>query len=144
MIQDNKNFLLFSTTGNSMFPCICWNEQILVERLLPEDMRIGDVVLFQSNKGHKVCHRIVKIEQKNGSLWFQTKGDRHRTYDEPVSQQAILGKVIAVKRKMRLREIDTKQRPVFLYKLYHSSFCCIFGLKKFLRFFCLNKAKSWL
>lgn len=132
MIQESKDLLLFSTTGSSMFPFIRWNEQILVKKVPPEKVGIADVILFQSDKGIKVCHRIVKIEDKDGTLWFQAKGDRNKFYDDPFSQQVILGEVIAIKRKMHLIELYTEGWRSFLYKFDCFIARCIFLIKKIL------------
>ena len=113
-----------------MFPFIRWDEQILVEKVSPENTRIGDIVLFQSDKGIKVCHRVVRIQNRNGTLWFQTKGERSRFYDAPISQEAILGKVIALKRKMRLIALNEKSRDYYLFRFESLFARCILSIKK--------------
>ena len=132
MIEENEKLLLFSTTGESMFPFIRWNEQILVKKVSPEKIERENVILFQSAQGSKVCHRVVKIEDKDGRLWFQTKGDRNSFYDPPVNQQAVLGKVIAVKRRMQLRELSAEGVSAFLYELDCFLARSIFHLRKLL------------
>lgn len=131
MIQQNKDFLLFFTQGTSMFPFLLGNEYILVKKVPTETIQLKDVVLFESDNGLKVCHRVVKINPDD-NLWFQTKGDRNKFYDAPVRQEAILGQVIAVKRKMNLIGLPNKGWEVFLYKLDCLFIYGIFYLKKFL------------
>lgn len=116
MIQENKDFLLLSTAGDSMFPFIRRNEEILVAKAPPEDIAIGDVILFKSENGDKVCHRIIKIENKDGALWFRAKGDRNKSSGELISQRDVLGKVIAVKRRMGLMGLRAGGRRSFLWK----------------------------
>lgn len=42
----------------------------------PEDINIGDVIVFQSKKPYPIIHRVIKKQE--GSLWvFQTKGDNN-------------------------------------------------------------------
>ncbi len=38
---------------------------------------IGDVIIFNANTKHPIIHRIVSIEEKNGKLYYSTKGDNN-------------------------------------------------------------------
>lgn len=142
MIKEAKDLSLFSTIGASMFPFIRWNEQILVKKMPPEKMRMRDIILYQTDDGTKICHRIVKIEDKSGALWFQTKGDRNKFYDPAVNQRAILGKVIAIKRRMHLIELNTTGWSTLLGKFYSFFARYIFLVKKFLTKITKNIGKS--
>ncbi len=133
MIQEDKNFLLFSTTGSSMFPFIRWNEQILIKKIPPEKMKISDVILFQSKNGIKICHRIVNIENRDGLLWFKTKGDRNRFYDPVFNNQAVLGKVIAVKHRKHFLEFNAKNWDYLFSKLKNFFVLFVFLTRKLLR-----------
>lgn len=48
-----------------------------------EDIKIGDIIVFQSHKTKPkpdpIIHRVVKIENKNNTYYFQTKGDNYKT-----------------------------------------------------------------
>jgi len=48
----------------------------------PEDIKVGDIVVFWSGKT-PIIHRVVKKWQENNAYYFQTKGDNYRT--NPVS-----------------------------------------------------------
>jgi hypothetical protein len=133
MIEEDRDLLFFSTAGASMFPFIRWDEQILVKRVLPEKLNIGDIILFQSEKGDKICHRLAKIESRDGLLWFQTKGERSKFYDPVVSQQAILGKVIAIKRRRHLRGFPLKRWRFFSEKFDGFFAGSVFFIKKLLK-----------
>lgn len=132
MIHKSKDIFMFSTSGNSMFPFIRWDDKILVKKMSPEKMRVRDIILFQSNEGTKVCHRIVKIEDKGGALWFQTKGDRSNFCDPLISHQAILGKVIAIKRKKRLVGHHPEKWYSYLDRFDFFFTCVLFIIKKLL------------
>jgi len=133
MIEEDRDLLFFSTAGASMFPFIRWDEQILVKRVPPEKLNIGDIILFQSEKGDKICHRLARIESRDGLLWFQTKGERSKFYDPPVSQQAILGKVIAIKRRRHLRGFPLKRWRFFSEKFDGFFAGSVFFIKKLLK-----------
>lgn len=103
-IQENKDLFLYTTAGGSMFPFIRWREYVIVKKVAGETLQPGDVVVFREDSGHAVCHRIVAIDVRSGKRWFRTKGDQRREDDAPVPEQAILGKVIAVRKKYGLLE----------------------------------------
>ena len=71
----------------------------------PEDIAIGDVVVFWSTKKDPIIHRVVKKWQENNIYYFQTKGDNYKTnpvsikstfLDETkVSEEQIVGNAIS-------------------------------------------------
>lgn len=50
----------------------------------PENIEIGDVVVFWSAKKDPIIHRIVKGWQENNTYYFQTKGDNYKTNPVPI------------------------------------------------------------
>ena len=44
----------------------------------PQDIKIGDVIVFWSAKKDPIIHRVVKKWQENGDYYFQTKGDNNK------------------------------------------------------------------
>lgn len=115
--KENQKVSLYSTMGASMFPFICWNEYIVVKDVLPQKIEIGDIVLFSSNNNSKVAHRVVKKGFVNGSLIFQTKGDRNNFLDEPIETNRIIGKVIVLRRKNKVFGLPSKGRELIGYKM---------------------------
>ena len=69
------------------------------------DIKIGDVVVFWSQKNDPIIHRVVKKWQENSTYYFQTKGDNYKTnptsiknvfLDETrISEDQIVGNAIA-------------------------------------------------
>ncbi len=64
----------------------------------PEKIKIGEVIVFQSNAAsHPIIHRVIAIEQKEDSYHFTTKGDHNsKTHGElgeqDIHQSRYLGK----------------------------------------------------
>jgi len=65
MISQNKkdedssgDLFLFETSGFSMWPFIRQGERLLVKRVFPDELRRGDLVLYQQNE-KLVCHRLI-------------------------------------------------------------------------------------
>ncbi|MDP3765483.1 MAG: signal peptidase I [Nanoarchaeota archaeon] len=50
----------------------------------PENIKIGDVVVFWSAKKDPIIHRVVKKWEYNNTYYFQTKGDNYKTNPMPI------------------------------------------------------------
>ena len=84
------------TRGLSMFPLISTGDRITVS---PEKSpSIGDLMVFKRN-GQMVCHRLVRVFEKDGMKYYRTRGDSFFNFDEPVTLDQILGKVIRIERE---------------------------------------------
>ncbi|MBN1792289.1 signal peptidase I [Candidatus Woesearchaeota archaeon] len=61
----------------------------------PEDVEVGDVIVFQSKKPYPIIHRVIRKEDKG--MWvFQTKGDNNAAQirDSELDETYVLEKVI--------------------------------------------------
>ncbi|HBH62542.1 MAG TPA: hypothetical protein DDX85_12560 [Nitrospiraceae bacterium] len=84
------------TRGVSMFPLINTGDRITVS---PErNPTMGDLIVFTSND-QMVCHRLVRVFEKDGMKYYQTRGDSLFSPDEPVTLNQILGKVVRIERE---------------------------------------------
>ena len=43
----------------------------------PENIRIGDIIVFKTSKPDPIIHRVTNIKEENGEIIFQTKGDHN-------------------------------------------------------------------
>lgn len=55
----------------------------------PENIEVGDVVVFWSTKKDPIIHRVVSKWQHNGVYYFQTKGDNYRTNPMPIKSPSL-------------------------------------------------------
>jgi signal peptidase len=91
----------FRAPGRSMYPTIRENEAITVEPVAPQDVKVGDIILYRSGES-VVAHRVMRIERGKGdTLRFILREDTWGTLDEPVEAEQILGKVVSVERAGR-------------------------------------------
>ena len=67
----------------------------------PENIQIGEVIVFWSARKVPIIHRVVKKWQENGIYYFQTKGDNNRisikdpSLDETrISQDKVIGNAV--------------------------------------------------
>lgn len=82
--------------GGSMEPHIHDGDAVLATSVQAEEIKPGDVVIFPDPEDRSSCivHRIISLEERDGSLLAATKGDGN-PYADPflVPVHAVLGKV---------------------------------------------------
>ena len=87
-------------TGRSMSPYLKGGETLTIRKVQPESLKRGDLIFFKDQSGFPVLHRIVRIQHKGrGQYIFQTKGDGTHTFDDPVLEDALIGKVCKIEPK---------------------------------------------
>lgn len=66
----------------------------------PEDVNVGDIIVFNANKEYPIIHRVVRIRSEE-KLYFMTKGDNNRNYIDDgrlnelaVSETQLLGRAV--------------------------------------------------
>jgi signal peptidase I len=81
--------------GSSMLPWVRPGDMVFVESAASEEVRCGDVVLFERG-GRLFAHRLIG---KRGDLsGFITKGDAHPNADPCLPASALLGRVARIQR----------------------------------------------
>jgi signal peptidase I len=91
----------FRAPGRSMYPTIRENEAITVEPVTPQDVKVGDIILYRL-RDSVVAHRVMRIETGKGdTVRFILREDTWGTLDAPVETRQILGKVVSVERAGR-------------------------------------------
>lgn len=92
-------YSLFRVMTGSMEPTMPTNSLIIVKRVSPSELTVGDVISFYSRDpellGAINTHRITEVEVLDGKYVFKTKGDANYQADVySVSQADVIGKVI--------------------------------------------------
>lgn len=80
--------------GNCMSPAIKEGDRLII-RHGSRDIRVGDVVIF-GFPGKFYVHRVIRIDGKKGEESFLLKADQNTFFNDPVTRDEILGKVIEV------------------------------------------------
>ncbi len=91
---NEQNSAWFQVTGECMAPLIRKGDIVL--SIPVADIHLGDIVVIAGTI--PAVHRVVNVS-KSGNLL--TKGDNSLTFDLPVTQNDLLGKVIAIIKKDR-------------------------------------------
>jgi signal peptidase I len=80
--------------GRSMLPFLKSGDVGTVIPVKPEELAIGDVVMFR-NSIKIIAHRIIEIRHHKGKYQIRTKGDSSRHPDQILEGPEILGKLIS-------------------------------------------------
>lgn len=93
--------LTLSTIGASMFPLLSSHNKITVAKCNYEELKPGDLILFKSQTDDSVlvAHRLIQKIKNENSYIFVTKGDATFNNDKPITQEAIMGKIIKIKKR---------------------------------------------
>lgn len=117
-ILENNHTLGIRTTGYSMYPALRPGDIGHIEKCMPTEIKVGDVVVFKSN-GKLIAHRLVAIDDVAGT--FLTKGDKNKFFDTPFATDAFVGKIISFERRGENKTIESPGMNVFRYLALHFS-----------------------
>lgn len=93
--------LQFPAIGRSMLPTIWAGDTLVVESVVPNQVRVGEVVVV-GRHGSLCAHRVIGIEADAENPRWITQGDALPVPDAPVSGNELLGRVAYVIRAGRL------------------------------------------
>ncbi len=83
----------FAVLSGSMEPSYPVGSIVLVRAAAPQDIRVGDAIMFSMGNGMRVTHRVTRIDAAAGNVI--TKGDANSSEDfTPVLYDQIIGKAI--------------------------------------------------
>lgn len=101
LIRDGR-LVRIRVTGRSMLPWLRDGEVVTLRRMARGTGRLGDLLLFRNRSGSMVLHRVVGRKGIiDGSRRYLLKGDSLARPDDPVHDEQIIGKVVAVSRRSR-------------------------------------------
>ncbi len=115
---------LFTVTGMSMWPFICHGrDKVVLKQPDQDQLKKGDIILFQTPGGKYLLHRIVKITDRE----FITAGDGNLFLDGVFPRDCVRGVVVKIIRKGR--EIDCGR---LRWKLVFAVWMSLFPVRKWL------------
>lgn len=105
--------------GYCMSPFIRHGDVVIIKPMNEAEVSIGDIVVFLYR--HRMfVHRLISKYQKKGKTVLLTKGDSFPHFDQPISPEDVLGKVVAIdrgKRKINLDNAFGRITNLFLAKI---------------------------
>jgi len=82
--------------SDSMGPLLRTGDHVLIQSIMPDNIKPGDIIVFK-NSDKLIVHRIIRKFNNNGLLFLQ-KGD-NTTNAGIVKSEDILGRVVAVRKR---------------------------------------------
>ena len=112
------------TTGVSMEPLLHDKRKKNATHVLivpvTDICKVGDMPLVFMKDGRYVLHRIIRVDKKDGKVFYQTRGD-NCIGSEYVSQDAVYGVVKEIYYKKRTVKVTDKAYNVYV-KIWMSSY----------------------
>ncbi len=97
----NTSTPMVVVVSDSMSPNINKGDLLFLQGVNPEDIKVGDVIVYDAYglwpgaPEDPIVHRVIDIEEDDGKLYFETKGDNNYKKDkEPVPENRVIGKVV--------------------------------------------------
>jgi len=111
--------------SGSMVPALRVGWIIVVRSVPPAQIKVGNIIVYHSTDPmipDPIVHRVIKINDVNGSLYFLTKGDANPINDaqagfepaEGIPQARVVGKVVYVIPYLGYAVLFLKQPPVYI------------------------------
>lgn len=133
LLAENRQ-AIFTVTGMSMWPFLCHGrDQVVVEHCNSEDLKKGDIVLFQTVLGNYMLHRITRLDENH----IETTGDGNCFRDGWFSTDCVKARVVKLIRKGK--KVDCRS-PV--WKLIFHVWMFLFPVRNYL-LRCLVKISHW-
>jgi len=82
--------------SGSMQPGINIGDIVIIKAIDGDQAQVGDIIMFPMGN-MKVTHRVIDVQQRDGTKYFTTKGDANSEAErDPVSAKNVKGKVVGV------------------------------------------------
>ncbi|SRR6266576_248262 len=95
----------FRAEGSSMYPTIRDGEAVTIAAVCTDDVVRGDVLLCRHEQ-RMVAHRVVGVGSRGRERFFELRGDSKASSDMPVDVDAVVGRIIDVRRDGRLVKLS--------------------------------------
>lgn len=80
--------------SGSMLPTIKIGDMIIVKKVDPTTIEVGDIIQFKQDK-IRIVHRVIDIERKGSQIGFVTKGDNNSSPDgDLVLSEQVTGRLV--------------------------------------------------
>ena len=86
-------YKLIAIATDSMKDTYARGDAVLIEYLKPEEIKVGEVMVFRHNN-KVITHRVIDIKNKNNKIFYNTKGDGNSSPDGYVTEDKdVIGRV---------------------------------------------------
>ncbi len=103
--------------GYSMFPTIRQGD-VCQFAPIDDQLLVGDILLFQSDEGTLIGHRLIRIIRSQDDTNFECKGDTNKYPDLIVTRDQLLGKLDMIRRTNRRGKSITIQANYYAFRAW--------------------------
>jgi len=71
---------------------------LFVVGIKPQNVKIGDVIIFNAGERNPIIHRVMTIKNENGTYYFSTEGDNNNGQlyvEKSINQKQLVGEPVA-------------------------------------------------
>lgn len=86
------------SSGYSMFPAIRAGDVCQFGPIIDGNLIIGDVLLFITDEGKLIGHRLIRMINNEDGMHLECKGDTNKYPDQTVPMERLLGKLVHIRR----------------------------------------------
>lgn len=90
-VWHSQHYTLLSVQTGSMAPVLEPGDAVLLHRVDPETLRLGDVITYRTENGKDVTitHRMIEVAPDG---WITTQGDENAVADAPIDPSRVIGR----------------------------------------------------
>jgi len=75
------NVPLAAVASGSMLPTLERGDLVIVRGVAPDDVSVGDIIVYKSCQGPLIIHRVIKVVKVGSQYYYVTKGDNNPDSD---------------------------------------------------------------
>lgn len=107
-------------TGDSMSPLIKKGDTIVIKSVSPEEIKLGDIAVFDS-QGKLCAHRLIRKYSIGNRYVFITKSDKTFMADASFEDQKLIGKVACIRKATAVLNLESIRWSIInrAFGLYH-------------------------
>lgn len=118
--MSSQSIEMYKSCGKSMFPFLKEDAILIIKKVAPQALRIGDLVVFKSPAGLLVAHRLVKKTfLPDNSVLLQAKGDANWCYDQPFGIDDLVGKVYLIELMDKTGKVKTIDLQIWFRRVHN-------------------------
>ena len=117
----NYDTFIINSTGNSMFPILKNGDKAIINKVTPQSIKKGDIILERLYNSI-VGHRVITINKSNQNFKIVTRGDNCRNNDPTIQGEDVLGKVVGFTRNGKEYLFNSFYYQIFRFIILYLGF----------------------
>lgn len=112
-IMQRDGWLVMPAKGSSMYPIIREGNMCRFRPVETKKLAIGDIILFCSDSGQLIAHRLLSVIRREDQLLYICKGDTNLGCDAPIRREQMIGVLFSIGKSSK--ELQMTNRLVSLW-----------------------------